>query len=128
MNQQLRSRVDEAIRNFALATQDLKRAVSRDTAEEACMTCRDAVQLFFFSRDEYREEASENVELLLASLDEAENALREFADDVVFDSYVGQYLESVQRRKHLVSAVMNDDVARVKVILQEGLESAGATP
>jgi hypothetical protein len=117
-------RVDDAIADFVAATDGLRRAPSQDTAEDACMTCRDAVQLFFFVRDEYKRERPKEVRDLLDALDDAESALKELTDLPGRSSHVAQYLESVQLRKELVDAVIRNSSSKIKHVLQEGWEAA----
>ncbi len=124
MDLEVQNRVDEAISDFVVATEGLKSNSSQDTAEEACLTCRDAVQLFFFSRDEYRIERPDKVKELVNCLDDAASALKELSDEQGSNYYVAQYLESVLRRKDLVDAVNQGNAAKIKDLLQEGWEAA----
>ena len=124
MENDIQDRVNEAISDFVAATESLKAAPSQDSAEEACLTCRDAVQLFFFSRDDYRSERPDKVEELIDALDVAAAALKELADQPDADVHLAQYRDSVLRRKGLVDAVKEGSVAKIREILQEGWDAA----
>jgi hypothetical protein len=129
MDRENRIRVDQSILAFVTAAKRLIKSPSQETAEDACTVCRSAVELFFFAREDYKDGAPEQVDALVNSLDDVENALKVLADQLGPDSHPSHYLDSVQRRKDLVHAVLANDEAKIDAILEEGMASVpSSTP
>lgn len=129
----LRQQVDSSIDAFVEATALLTRCPSQDTAEDACLACREAVQTYFLARGDFGQKASSKTDALVAALDHVENELKQLADELGADSIVSCYLDNVQRRKDLIHALLDDNIALVKTILKRdratvSAEGASSTP
>jgi hypothetical protein len=80
------------------------------------------VQLFFFARADYGEEATGKTQVLISTLERAKNALSELAERLGRGSVVWQYLENIITRQQLVDATVRRDLRKVRRLLEESLQ------
>jgi hypothetical protein len=116
------AQVDAAIIACTAAADELRRQPSEQTAELACLACRNAVQLFFFARSDFGSEINEKAQPLAQSLRQTREILQRLFDERQSQE-VGDYLSNVVRREKLVSALTGNDPTAVKRFLKQELAS-----
>ena len=121
---QLRAQLNAAIDQFASAVSTLVDLPSPDSAEEACATCRRAVQMFVLAYGDLMTVDTVKTQILVESLERAELGLKDAAAAQDETSPIWHYVDNVRRRKELVDALLEGDLPRYKEILREGLEVA----
>lgn len=114
--------LSEALHGFGEAAAALADSPDENTAEEACLACRTAVQFFFFACGDFHHAAMAHSDELIAHLDVTENSLKDLVEKVGEYSVVRDYLDNVRTRRELVDALVAGDVAKVKAILREHLQ------
>lgn len=120
----LRQHVDEAIVDCVSAVNDFASNPDLTTAEDACLACRNAVQLFFFARGDYGEQATDLTSDLENALAEAIEVCSKLGSGLGADSIVWKYQANMLTRKSLVDAVIADDVPRIRELLKEAMQTS----
>lgn len=119
--EQIKLQVDAAIEACAKAVKQLETNPSKTTAEESCLACREAVQIFFLAYGDFGSSAASNPQTLVESLERAENELKVLAANNPSSPLLSAYLDNVRRRRKLVDALIQSNIPLIKEILQESL-------
>jgi len=125
---QERKPVDEILDQLELSIDDCVAAVeglrtspSVEAAEDACLACREAVQLYFFARGDFGERATTRVGMLVDSLKQSNEALDQLVQMHGSDSVFSSYRENVVARRQLLDALLADDVTTIRQMIRERL-------
>jgi hypothetical protein len=116
--------VDVAISSSQVAAQHLLAAPSLQTAEEACLACRNAVQYLFFARSDFGQEISERLTQLRDVLSLTKKILEQLKLEPNHDPIINGYLTNLRLRERLLLAIGSDDPSAVRRLLKNELAAA----
>ncbi|MDX1970407.1 MAG: hypothetical protein SFV23_24775 [Planctomycetaceae bacterium] len=116
--------LDLAITKFLEAAAVLASEPSQSTAEEACLACRAAVEIFFFAFGDFGKSATTRAPELMAGLTTSEQVIRSLAAESADPLLLAEFADNIARRIALVQATLQNDRTRIRMLLSSGLDAA----
>lgn len=113
----LREQAISSINQSSTDVDRLRSDPSQGTAESACSSCRNAVQLVFFARGRIGASSKDRIDELYENIDTAIDIISDYGQKAGVDPVVHDYVRNLEWRRDLLFALTTGDKEEISRLL-----------